>query len=257
MSTVRPFVLSIAGHDPSAGAGLLADIKTFEAHQCYGLGVCTAITYQNDLHFEGLEWVSEEKIMQQLNTLLERFSPQAVKVGIVESFSLLEKLIGYLKERAPTLPIVLDPVLKASAGYTFHQAPNARLLEALASNLELITPNWKELHAFYPQCDVTAALQQLGRHTAVLLKGGHHPDPAQKGDDLLYIQGKKEVFSAAKNLNTPKHGSGCVLSAGIAARLALGTPLTEACRRAKAYTYAFLDSNDSLLGYHHSPIPQH
>ncbi len=250
MQEPRPYVLSIAGHDPSAGAGLLADIKTFEAQQCYGLSVCTAITYQNDEDFEGLDWIDTSSIWKQLEILLKKFDIKAVKIGILESFSFLDDLVSYLKRELPKTPIVLDPVLRASAGFTFHKEVNVMLLERLAEHIDLITPNWSELQYLYPSENIDIALERLGKHTAVLLKGGHCPDPKRKGEDLLYVNGRKELFTAKRNLDTPKHGSGCVLSAAIAAQLALGKALPEACGNAKEYTFRLLDSNRGALGFH-------
>src|SRR4051812_45062344 len=96
----RPYALSIAGFDPSAGAGLLADTKTFEANAVYGLGAVSALTWQNDIAFERLEWTTPEKILQQLLILKARFPLQYVKIGLVEDFTVLQVIIEFIHANA-------------------------------------------------------------------------------------------------------------------------------------------------------------
>ena len=91
MSTKRPDVICLSGFDPSGGAGILADIKTLEMHRVQGLGVCTALTFQNDQSFDGMEWVSEKNMLRQLDVLLAAYQPMAVKIGIIESLSVMKK----------------------------------------------------------------------------------------------------------------------------------------------------------------------
>src|SRR5580700_49814 len=95
----RPYVLSIAGLDPSAGAGILADIKTFENNGVYGLGVVSALTWQNDVEFEKIEWLDCYKIIQQVGILLRRFDIKYIKIGLVENMNVLHQIIGFLKAR--------------------------------------------------------------------------------------------------------------------------------------------------------------
>ncbi len=118
----RPYALSIAGFDPSAGAGVLADIKTFETNGVYGLGVVSALTWQNDVEFEKIEWMDCYKIIQQVSILLLRFDIKYIKIGLVESMNVLHQLIGFLKARIKYPVIIFDPVMKASAGFVFHQS---------------------------------------------------------------------------------------------------------------------------------------
>ena len=120
MSTKKPYVLSIAGFDPSAGAGVLADIKTFESNGVYGFGVASALTWQNDIEFEKVEWIDYYKIIQQISVLLRRFDIQYVKIGLIESLHVLNELTRFLKERIKNPVIIYDPILKASAGFVFH-----------------------------------------------------------------------------------------------------------------------------------------
>ena len=245
---LRPYALTIAGFDPSAGAGLLADVKTLEASGVYGLGVCTALTVQNDVAFERVRWVPAAEIREQLQILLARFPFDFVKIGLVESLPQLLELVGWLKGQNPRLQIVWDPVLKATAGYEFHPPTDPNLLRALCSEMALITPNQPEMLRLWPAESAEAAAVTVGAFCPVLLKGGHAE--GEFSTDVLMEDGRRHAFSAARLPHGAKHGSGCVLSAAVLAGLAKGQNLVEACQVGKDYVSAFLASNDSLLGYH-------
>ncbi|MEM6724690.1 MAG: bifunctional hydroxymethylpyrimidine kinase/phosphomethylpyrimidine kinase, partial [Bacteroidota bacterium] len=118
----RPIVLSIGGHDPSGGAGLNADLKTFEQFRVYGLSVCTALTVQNGEQFEAIKWTAPQLIGDQIDILARKFQPVTAKVGIIENLDVLEQVVNRLKAHWPKLKIVWDPVLKASAGFVFHDS---------------------------------------------------------------------------------------------------------------------------------------
>ena len=251
MLTQRPYVLSIAGFDPSGGAGLLADIKTFEANAVYGLGVVSALTYQNDIAFEKLEWTASEKIQQQLLVLKARFPLQYVKIGLVEDFIVLQAIIGFIRLHAPNAAIVWDPVLKASAGFSFHYQVDHRRLGEILTQITCLTPNKPEAHQLFGADHLHDTLLEQSRHTAIYLKGGHDTD-AQAATDVLYYHCRSYSFSNPRLPKGEKHGSGCVLSSALTAQLALGHTITDAAKRANAYTHTFIASNDSLLGYHYS-----
>ena len=248
MARHRPYVLSLAGLDPSGGAGLLADIKTMEAHRVYGLGVCTALTFQNDVQFEGLEWIPMHKITQQADLLFDRFTINCAKIGLVENGAVLGKLITYLKNRNPGIQLILDPILRASAGFTFHADTEGPLWQRILEQLTLITPNWNEMQQLVPEQAPLQGAASMSRHCAVLLKGGHHPQAP--GRDYLFLGNRQYPFRPKGTRMVAKHGSGCVLSSAIAAHLAKGYALPRACLRAKAYTAKFLSSSPQLLGYH-------
>ena len=145
MQSPRPYVLTIAGIDPSGGAGVLADCKTFEQHGVYGFGVCTALTVQTDDSFLNLHWLTAEQIIEQLQPLINKFEIVACKIGIINSPETLIEVIRFLKERNPAIQIVWDPVLKASAGYDFHTVDTFHSLEAILAAVTLVTPNYNEL----------------------------------------------------------------------------------------------------------------
>jgi len=245
----RNYVLSIAGFDPSAGAGILADIKTFEASRVYGLGVCSALTFQNDVEFEGVRWIPYDEILRQIKVILKRFEVQFVKIGLIESPEMLLRLLLEMKALSPSLRFIWDPILKVSAGYDFQTKPNMHLLQTICSELYLITPNIPEA----VELGETGAAEQnaslLSQYCHVFLKGGH--SEKKKGEDILFLKGGKRISFGGRTYDVkPKHGSGCILSSAIAARLAKGAELDKACLLAKDYTLEVLESNDSLLGYH-------
>ncbi len=249
MQPARPYALSIAGFDPSAGAGLLADVKTFEQHRVYGFGICSALTVQRDDAFLSVKWLNTQEIIEQLKPLLQKFAVAACKIGIVQNWAVLQEVAGYLRQAAPGIFIVLDPVLKATTGFDIQKAPNNADLYRVLPTLDLITPNYEELKSLMPDSySPEAAAEHLSQTCAVLLKGGHHP--VRAGTDFLYEQGHCTELKPDNAPVSAKHGSGCVLAAAIAANIALKYPVEEACRRAKEYTELVLASNTSLLGYH-------
>jgi hydroxymethylpyrimidine/phosphomethylpyrimidine kinase len=253
MERERPYVISLAGLDPSGGAGLLADIKTFEAHKIYGLGACTALTVQTDQHFLSVDWLPAARILAQAKPLLKKFAPAYCKIGIIADVPTLLEVVRGLHLLRPGIRIILDPVLKASAGFNFHETAQASAWQAVLPYVYLVTPNYEEvlvLGGQPPDGDGQAAALKLSRHCAVLLKGGHRPE--RKGWDTLYASDGEYDLPPGYKPVYAKHGSGCVLSAAITAQLALGRTLPVACINAKVYTENFLASNSSLLGYHHT-----
>ncbi|WP_207514125.1 hydroxymethylpyrimidine/phosphomethylpyrimidine kinase [Longitalea luteola] len=248
MQPLRPYVLTIAGFDPSGGAGVLADCKTFEQHGVYGFGVCTAWTVQTDDRFLNIHWLSEEQIIEQLEPLLGKFVVSTCKIGVINSPQTLLRVIRFLKEYNPAIRIVWDPVLKASAGFEFHEVNTFHNLEEILTEIALLTPNYHELQQLQLITGEDLVKDDFAVFCPVLLKGGHRPDAP--GTDTLYEPGGLTVIEAGVDKVFQKHGSGCVLAAAITARLAAGVPLKKACRLAKQYVESFLNSNQSLLGYH-------
>lgn len=245
----RPYAMSIAGFDPSAGAGVLADIKCFEQQEVYGFGVCTSLTVQTDLDFFKNDWLSATQIIEQIAPLLSRFDISAVKIGLIQDIPALMEVIGFLKLHQPDVKIVMDPVLKASAGYTFHNWDDGlnQLLPVL-KQIDLITPNYPEMHFLGGNNEVFKAAEAWSAYCPVLLKGGHLVE--NLGTDFIYMDGIIHELKPTITQIYQKHGSGCVLSAAITANLTKGKGLLLACQAAKLSTEQFLNSNESLLGYH-------
>lgn len=247
--TFRPYVMSIAGFDPTAGAGLLADIKCFEQNEVYGFGICSALTVQTDSDFIKNEWLSAGRIIEQMVPLLSRFKVVAVKIGLVKEISVLLEVIACLRQYQPDINIIMDPVLKASAGYEFHKWKDSfKQLLPVLEQINLITPNYHEMVALGGKTKVFTTAQAWSEHCPVLLKGGHIAD--HMGTDFLFLQGGIHELKPEVEHIYQKHGSGCVLSAAITAGLAQGKTLLAACKSAKQNTEQFLNSNETLLGYH-------
>jgi hydroxymethylpyrimidine/phosphomethylpyrimidine kinase len=247
MPVTRPYVLSIAGFDPSGGAGILADIKTFESHKVNGLGVISANTFQNDETFEGVKWIPVSDMIRQIDILRKRFSFSYIKIGLIESMEVLEKIVSHCRQHFSDCKIIWDPILKASAGFEFHK--EVKGLEKIAHELFCITPNMHEAEIMGGQKTAQENAKSLSQYCNVFLKGGHAAEKV--GYDTIYLKAGKQFSFRPKIKNVhSKHGSGCVLSAALTANLAKGEKLHRACLEAKGYTEKFLKSNKTLLGYH-------
>lgn len=250
MKYKHPIVLNIAGFDPTGGAGVLADVKTCEQHGCLGMGILTANTNQTETSFLSVDWFDKHVIITQLKPILKNYDISAVKIGIVENLDTLLALLKQVKTSFPLVPIVWDPVLSASAGFELHAIWNEESLNQILGMVDLITPNIIEVKKITGIEDEIEAAFQLAQLTHVLLKGGH--SSLRLGVDLLFEGGvPREIPSKLDPADcSPKHGSGCILSAAIASNLALGKPLFEACQEAKYYIEKRLSSNEYLLAYH-------
>jgi hydroxymethylpyrimidine/phosphomethylpyrimidine kinase len=249
MSLIRKYVLSIAGFDPSGGAGILADTKTFESNKVYGLGVISANTFQNDKEFTRVDWIPAEKIMEQISVLKKRFEVEYVKIGLVENLETLNTIVSYLTSHISHTKIIWDPILKASAGFEFHKAIDKTSLEKICKEIYLITPNVPEALLLGEKKDAIENAKYLSKFCNVFLKGGHSENKI--GYDTLFLkEGKQFSFRPKAKGIQPKHGSGCVLSSAIVANLAKGEDLHRSCLKAKQYTEKFLTTNKTLLGYH-------
>lgn len=249
MSENRPFVLTIAGFDPSAGAGILGDIKTFEQLKTYGIAIPTAYTIQTENQFVELEWVAIEKVLFQIELFLKEYKIRAIKIGIVSSLSNLKFIIQKIRSIDSKVPIIWDTVLKSSTEFSFLEIENKQDLEFILQSIQLITPNHDEVLKLIPNAiSVEENLNYLRNHTAVLWKGGHKND--SKGTDILLTKNKEIIIQPTLVNCSEKHGSGCVLSSAIAAHLSLDENLETACRKAKLYTEKILQSNLSKLAYH-------
>lgn len=246
-----PFVLSIAGFDPSSGAGISADLKTFEATGSYGLGVCSALTFQNEDTFTGVHWTDWKEIKKQCDLLWQKHNVEFLKIGLIESFEILERLLDDLLERDNQLKIIWDPILKASAGFSFHRQDSGdqERLKRILDRIYLITPNTDELYQLFGEEITPDRLQIICREHRlnILWKGGHNGE--EVSTDVLFQPGETTTFSIPRSRYT-KHGTGCTLSSALLSALAQGDDLTTACNKAQLYVSRFIESNNSLLGYH-------
>lgn len=251
MSENRPFVLTIAGFDPTAGAGILADIKTFEQHRVYGFAVNTGNTIQTENGFFKLNWTELDFVLESLEKMFQNHSIQAVKIGIVPSLDYLKEIVFRIKKLSPVTKIVWDTVLKSSTDFNFLKIENQAVLIEILKKMDLITPNFNEiLQVSSKGINAETSAILLSKYCPVLLKGGHNLN--ELGIDFLYLE--NEFIRIASNVNSvyEKHGSGCVLSSAITANLALGQDLKLACINAKKYIETYLLSNKTKLGYHYA-----
>lgn len=250
MSANRPFVLTLAGFDPSSGAGLLADVKTFEQHRVYGFAINTGNTIQTENVFYEMQWTDLDFVLRSLDKLYENYAFKAVKIGIIPSLDYLKEIVFAIKRLSPKTRIVWDTVLKSTTEFDFMNIENQSVLIQILKKVDLITPNYNEILQFSSvEKTPDTIAKNLSEHCAVLLKGGHNPE--EIGFDYLYIG--KEIFRLAPNNTSAfgKHGSGCVLSSAIAANIALEQDLKTACINAKKYIEIYLQSNQTKLGYHY------
>jgi hydroxymethylpyrimidine/phosphomethylpyrimidine kinase len=245
MKNNRPYCLTIAGFDPTAGAGVLADIKTFESFGVYGMGIITSNTSQTDNEFVDVKWIDINDILSQMELLMKKYDFKALKIGLIKDFDTLLQVIQLAKELSPDIHIVWDPILKSSSGFNFHSEQSLQL-RSLVDYCSLITPNWNEFETLWDVDPTKFSINETS--SSILLKGGHRKE--KKGYDLLYSSGQSIEISGNSFYGKSKHGTGCVLSAAIAANLAKGSNLLESCTIAKSYVEKFILSNDSNLGYH-------
>ncbi len=249
MEEGRKYVLSIAGFDPSGGAGILADIKTLEGNGVYGMAAVTSLTYQNDAEFDGVKWMDTEEIVKQILILKRRFEFSVVKIGLVQNLETLETILSNCQLADGKCLLIWDPIIQASAGFEFHKNFNHEKLFSLLKTIFLITPNTEEMKFLRGIDDPVKGATALSKYCNVLLKGGHNPQ--EPGVDYLFMKDKIEKIEVINKTVFPKHGSGCVLSSAIAANLALGNDIIKSSRNAKKYVEQFLSSHPSLLGIHY------
>jgi hydroxymethylpyrimidine/phosphomethylpyrimidine kinase len=246
MKNNRPFCLSIAGYDPTAGAGVLADSKTFEMFKVYGMAIITSNTLQTDTDFLDVEWLSIDTIKTQIEILFSKYDFKAIKIGLVENFDALQQIILLAKKLNPTIHIVWDPILKSSSGFDFH-SDKMLDLKFLEENCTLITPNWEEFVSLWGD-NPEIQLKEKPK-VSILIKGGHRQE--KNGCDLLYSNGNFVEIEGVSFNGKSKHGTGCVLSSAITACLAKDINLMDSCAQAKRYVEQFILSNETNLGHHY------
>lgn len=249
-SSFKPVALTIAGYDPSGGAGVLADTKTFESMGVYGIAVITGNTHQNDIKFKSVTWLDKKEKEKNLALLAERFAVKAAKLGMHKDLEDVLHSIELCKKYFPGIKLTWDPVLAASAGFDLDIKLNKNTLHKILSSISLVTPNQQEANKLAGTKNVEEAAINLSKQCPTLLKGGHSTDK-KMSVDYLFIDGKlKSKYPSSRIKGAEKHGSGCVLSAAITASLAKGYTLEDATNKGKKYVTTFLKSNNTLLGYH-------
>jgi len=252
-----PAAMTIAGSDSGGGAGIQADLKTFAALGVFGTSAITAITAQNTVEVRNALHLPPALVAEQMRAVIDDIAPRAAKTGMLANRTIIRAIVEVLVEH-PELPVVVDPVAFTSTGYPLLEADAVgSLKEELMPLATVITPNLREASALTgieisDDDDMRRAAEALleAGARAVLVKGGHREDSA---DDLL-MDSNGEAWFRAKHLDTRHtHGTGCSLSAAIAAGLARGLSLHDATEHAKQFVHQGMLAG-YVVGSGHSPI---
>jgi hydroxymethylpyrimidine/phosphomethylpyrimidine kinase len=239
VNAAPPIVLTIAGFDPSAGAGVAADLKTIAAHNCYGVAAVTALTVQSTLGVKSVHDTPASELRAQLDALLEDVKIAAIKIGMLGHRGNAVVVAEFL-DRAGISNVVLDPVMKSTSGETdLIDAGGIKYLgEELLKRATVVTPNIAEAEvlsgmAIKDPAGMEAAARKIVERgaRAVVVKGGH----MEKAIDVLFDGAEVLRFGGDHLKSENTHGSGCTFASAIAAQLACGRPLTEAVLLANAY----------------------
>lgn len=238
-------VLSIAGFDPSGGAGTLADIKTFAAFGCFGTAAIASLTFQNTVAVYGAAHQSAETLRAQIEAIVSDFQIAAVKTGMLPTRETIETTADCI-ERFELPNVVVDPVIRSTSGYDLIDDVAVQVMvERLFPLAKVITPNMNEAArlAGFAVTDLESMIRAAehifemqkpgqGSQASVLVKGGHLDDEAT---DVLFDGHKHSLLREKKISSRNTHGTGCTLSSAIAALLAQGYSVQESIERAKRY----------------------
>ncbi|MEW5792068.1 MAG: bifunctional hydroxymethylpyrimidine kinase/phosphomethylpyrimidine kinase [Pseudomonadota bacterium] len=237
-SSVYPAVLTIAGFDPSGGAGIQADLLTFASMGAHGCAAVTAVTVQDTANVKGYISLDPNDVVAQARSVLEDIPVQAIKLGMLSSVGVVEAIAVLLNDY-PNLPMVLDPVLRAGGGGSLAEdGVLDAILNLLLPRSTLVTPNGIEARLLAPTADSLEAcgheLMSLGADY-VLITGGHEATPTL--DNLLFHDQQLLERFSQERLPGNYHGSGCTLSAAVTAALAHGLDVLNAVEEALAFTH--------------------
>lgn len=255
--------LTIAGSDPSGGAGLQADLKTFSALGCYGTSVVVVVVDENTVGVTGVHPVPVEFVTGQIRSVLDDVGTDAIKIGMLHSSELIVAVRDTLA-RYGVRDIVLDPVMVATSGDPLLEADAvATLRDELIPHARVITPNIPEAelllgHAVSTQSELPDAARELSAlcgDVSVFLKAGHLSD-AELIDIFFNAETGRVTELKSRRLDTPNtHGTGCTLSSALAASLAKGMDLDSAARAAKEYIARAIEAGAAYrIGHGHGPV---
>ncbi len=255
-----PVVLSIAGSDSGGGAGIQADLKTFQNLGVFGTTAITAITCQNTRGVSAVQGVEHEILQGQIESIMNDFDVKAIKTGMLYSKEIIEVVsqmidkysLAYKVKHARELPIIMDPVMISSTGHSLFKKEAEETLKSILKKVTLITPNIPEAEVLtnikiYESSDMEYVAKKIYESygVKVLLKGGHlhegnAPSPlhvVSKRNKIrdVFFDGKAQWFIFDKIHTTCTHGTGCTLSAAICAYMALGFKLQDAILKARVY----------------------
>lgn len=255
-------VMTIAGSDSCAGAGIQADMKTISALGGYAVTVLTALTAQNTVGVQAVMPVDGNFVKTQMDSILSDIEVSAIKIGMLHNQEVVEHVAGVLKAN-PNIPVVLDPVMLATSGdRLIDENCIEYIIGCLFPLVELITPNIQEAEllsriSIHDQQSAYAACQNLSGKQAknILITGGDKDGDVV--DDWFWAQnsGKIQCFQSPRIQTQNTHGTGCSLSSAIATFLGFGCDVSEAVKRAKAYiSEAIMCGAEYQLGRGHGPI---
>lgn len=249
--------LTIAGSDSGGGAGIQADLKTFSAHGVFGMSVITSVTAQNTVEVRSIQHIDTSMIRDQMEAVLDDIGTDAIKIGMLGSAKITRAVAEVLTVYTPK-HVILDPVMISKSGHHLLEADAvAELKSKLLPLASLVTPNLPEAEELTGRqiktkqdvYNASEAIHQSGVQ-AVLIKGGHF---AGNSDDLFF-DGETFTWLKSERIQTPNtHGTGCTLSAAIAANLAKGLTMLEAIKMAKAYITGAIQ-NSLSIGKGHGPL---
>ena len=258
--------LTIAGVDPSGGAGIIADIKTFSAFGCFATAAIASITFQNTQGVFGAEHQTAKSVRQQVEPILDDFEISALKTGMLPTRGIIEETAKIIDKNS-LKNLVVDPVVRSTSGFDLIDDEALQsLIQKLFPHSTVITPNIPEAERISKMKILTEddiktsakTMQKLGAKN-VLIKGGHFELEELKEDknrivkDYLFVGNNVEIYEAEYIETTATHGTGCTLAAAITANLALGKSLIEAVNVAKKFVNNAI-KNAPNIGKGHSPI---
>lgn len=253
-----PVVLTVAGFDPSGGAGVVADVKTFTAFGCFATAAVTSLTYQNTTGVFGAAHQTAEAVRAQVLPVVEDFRVAGAKTGMLPTREVIAEVARLFRETSLPAPVV-DPVVRSTSGFDLI---DDAALDALKSELlplaRVVTPNIPEAERITglpirdrdEMLEAARLMRALGAR-AVLVKGGHLA--GAEALDVLDDEGRVTTFTAPRVETTSTHGTGCTLAAGIAACLARGMSLNESVEAAKRFVTEAI-RRAPRLGHGHGPI---
>lgn len=253
---MTPVALTIAGSDPSGGAGIQADLKTFHQHGIYGTSVLSLLTVQNTCRVSSVQHLRPEFVLAQLDAVLEDLPPQAAKTGALGTREIIEAIAARAAQFS--FPLVVDPVMISKHGAPLiNEDARSTLAQKLLPHAALVTPNVHEAMALSglefrgmdSLHEAAKAIAGMGPQS-VLVKGGHL---AEEATDVLYTEDRFQTFSAKRIETSHTHGTGCTYSAAITAELAKGANLIRAVEAAKRYITRAIETNPAL-GHGYGPV---
>jgi hydroxymethylpyrimidine/phosphomethylpyrimidine kinase len=255
-----PVVLTIAGFDPSSGAGVTADVKTFAAHGCYGLACITAVTVQSTRGVKRVEPLSPRLVTETLAELQGDFEISAVKIGMLGAAANARAVLRFLQKHRPE-HVVLDPVLRSSRGARLLESAGLEVVRKMLRLVEVTTPNAAEAAALSGMRIRTMEqlrraamrLHEYGAKNVVITGGDFEPIPGKAIDVFSTAHGEFVEFCGRKICSTSTHGTGCAFSSALAANLARGYKLADAISLAKQFVASAIESA-APLGHGRGPL---